>query len=82
MSEKLHTLYTFLVRRPQDKEAWPVVPFKDETRALAYPYRASHVVRLDIVEFERPVNVNGNDDKRPTEADTRKLDVKCEDNNE
>lgn len=63
MSEKLHTLYTFLVRRPQDREAWPAPPFKDEGRAIDYPYRASHVVRLDIVEFDTPVNVNGSEEK-------------------
>lgn len=59
----MHTLYTFLVRRPQDKAAWPVLPCTDEVRALTYPFRASHVVRLDIVEFEYPVNVNGNGEK-------------------
>lgn len=48
-------LYIFLIKRPQDKEAWPTV-FSDHERAEAYPYRASDVYQVSLVEKE-PTNV-------------------------
>lgn len=41
--------YAFLVKRPQDKFAWPTI-FVNPDMAMNYPHRVSTIVRLDLVE--------------------------------
>jgi hypothetical protein len=47
--------FTFLIRRPRDTQPWPATPFANEERALAYPFRCSSVVRVELLVHE-PVN--------------------------
>lgn len=47
-------VYVFLIRRPQDKEAWPTV-WRDFERAQNAPWRASDVYQITLVEKE-PIN--------------------------
>lgn len=44
------THFAFLVRRPQDKQAWPVI-FSDKARAEEYTERVSSVVSLRLDEW-------------------------------
>lgn len=48
------TVYVFLIKRPQDKEAWPTV-WRDHERANKAEWRASDVYQITLVEKE-PVN--------------------------
>lgn len=48
------TVYVFLIKRPQDKEAWPTV-WRDAERADKAQWRASDVYQITLVEKE-PVN--------------------------
>lgn len=48
-------LYVFLVKRPIDKEAWPVA-FLDPVHAQQHPYRASDVYPIKITAKE-PINI-------------------------
>lgn len=41
------TYYTFLTRRPQDKQAWPLIYMSKEL-AEAAPFRVSDVVEVDL----------------------------------
>jgi hypothetical protein len=45
-----HTLYVFLIRRPQDKQAWPVVFSSNRAAAEAYPCRVSDVVEVIVTD--------------------------------
>jgi len=43
-------VYAFLIRRPRDKEAWPVV-FSDRERAERYSGRVSVIVEVNLEEL-------------------------------
>lgn len=48
-------VYVFLIKRPQDKEAWPTV-WRDLKRANNAEWRASEIYKVLLIEHE-PVNV-------------------------
>lgn len=52
MHEQEPTHFAFLVRRPQDREAWPLI-FTSRERADAYEGRVSPVVPLVLDEVTR-----------------------------
>lgn len=54
MTNERREYFVFLIRRPQDREPWPT-QFSDEQRALAYPFRCSPVVRVEL-RVHDPVN--------------------------
>lgn len=69
------TVYVFLIRRPQDKEAWPTV-WRDHKRAQDATWRASDVYQVTLVEKE-PINIPAHPPKTPLE-ELPDLDVRCE----
>jgi hypothetical protein len=46
-------LYVFLTRRPQDKQAWPLV-YSDRELAIGAPHRVSEVVPVMVDERPAP----------------------------
>lgn len=43
-------LYVFLTKRPQDKQAWPLV-YQSEQLANDAPHRVSPVMLVDVSEY-------------------------------